>query len=66
MVSCHGIDPNPEKVMAITKMKPPKSLHGVQNLTGRMASLSRFNSQLGVRGHPFFKLLKKQDKYQWT
>jgi SPX domain protein involved in polyphosphate accumulation len=23
MVSRHGIDPNPEKVMAITKIKPP-------------------------------------------
>jgi hypothetical protein len=32
MVSCHGIDPNPEKVSAITKMKPPKSLHDIQKL----------------------------------
>jgi hypothetical protein len=23
-------------------------------------------SQLGVRGLPFFKLLKKQDKFEWT
>jgi hypothetical protein len=29
MVSRHGIDPNPEKVSAITKMKPSKSLHNV-------------------------------------
>jgi hypothetical protein len=29
MVSHHGIDPNPEKVSAITKMKPPGSLHDV-------------------------------------
>jgi hypothetical protein len=27
MVSRRGIDPNPEKVSAITKMKPPESLH---------------------------------------
>jgi hypothetical protein len=27
MVSHRGIDPNPEKVLAITKMKPPESLH---------------------------------------
>jgi hypothetical protein len=33
MVSQHGIDPNPEKVLAITKMKLPKSLHDVQKLT---------------------------------
>jgi hypothetical protein len=29
MVSHRGIDPNPEKVTTITKMKPPKSLHDV-------------------------------------
>jgi hypothetical protein len=66
MVSNHGIDPNPKKVLAITKMKPPESLHDVQKLTGCMAPLSRFISWLGVRGLPFFKLLNKQDKFQWT
>jgi hypothetical protein len=29
MVLCRGIDPNPEKVSAITKMKPLESLHDV-------------------------------------
>jgi hypothetical protein len=65
-VSCCGIDPNLEKVSAITKMKPPESLHDVQKLTGCMAALSGFIMRLGVRGFPFFKLLKKQDKFQWT
>jgi hypothetical protein len=44
MVSCHGIDLNPEKVSAITRMKPPESLHYVQKLMGCMAALSRFTS----------------------
>jgi hypothetical protein len=65
-VSWHGIDPNLEKVSAITKMKPLESLHDVQKLTGCMAALRRFISWLGVRGLPFFKLLRKQDKFQWT
>jgi hypothetical protein len=59
IISHLGIDPNPEKVSAITKMKPPESLHDVQNLTWCMAALSRFISRLSVRGLPFFKLLKK-------
>jgi hypothetical protein len=42
MVSRHGIDPNPEKVSAITKIKPPESLPDVQKLAGCMAALSRF------------------------
>jgi hypothetical protein len=44
MVSHRGIDPNPEKVSAITKMKSPESLHDVQKLTGCMDALSKFIS----------------------
>jgi hypothetical protein len=66
MVPRRSIDSNPEKVSAITKMKPPKSLHDVHKLMGCMTALSRFISRLGIRGLPFFKLLKKYDKFQWT
>jgi hypothetical protein len=52
MVSHRGIDPNPEKVSAITKLKPPKSLHDVQKLAGQMAALSRFISSLSVKDSP--------------
>src|SRR6266542_6797454 len=31
-----------------------------------MATLSRFISHLRERAMPFYKLLKKQDKFQWT
>jgi hypothetical protein len=31
-----------------------------------MAALSRFISRLGEKGLPFYKLLKKVDKFQWT
>jgi hypothetical protein len=63
MLSHRGIDPNPEKVSAITKMKLPESLHDVQKLMGCMAALSRFISRLGIGGLPFFQLLKKQEKF---
>jgi hypothetical protein len=63
IVSWCGIDPNLEKVLAITKMKPPESIHDVEKLIGCMAAFSRFISWLGVRGLPSFKLLKKQEKF---
>jgi hypothetical protein len=44
MVSRHGIDPNPEKVSAITKIKLSESLHDVQKLMRCMAALSMFIS----------------------
>jgi hypothetical protein len=31
-----------------------------------MAALSRFISRLGEKGLPFYKLLKKVDKFQWN
>jgi ribonuclease HI len=34
-------------------------------LTGMMVALGRFISKLGEKGLPFFKLLKKADKFMW-
>ena len=44
----------------------PATVKDVQKLTGCMAALNRFLSRLGERGLPFFKLLKRHDKFEWT
>jgi hypothetical protein len=46
-------------------MAPPRSVKDVQKLTGSMTALNRFISRLGEKGLPFFKLLKKIDKFEW-
>ena len=61
IVSAHSIEPNPDKVSAITNMKRPTSVKDIQKLTGCMAALSRVISHLGEKGLPFFKLLKASD-----
>jgi hypothetical protein len=66
IVSLRGIEPNQEKIAAITNMKPPTCIKDVQKLTGCMAALSRFISHLGEKGLPFFKLLKAQEKFIWS
>jgi hypothetical protein len=66
IVSNWEIEENPEKITAITNMEAPPTIKDVQKLTGCMAALNRFISQLGERGLPFFKLLKRQDKFQLT
>jgi hypothetical protein len=66
IISHHGIEANPEKISAITKMKAPTCIKDMQKLTGCMAALNRFISKLGERGLPFFKLLKHQEKFVWT
>ena len=66
IVSNRGIKTNPEKINAIMAMDAPATIKDVQKLIGCMAALNRFLSRLGERGLPFFKLLKRQDKFEWT
>jgi hypothetical protein len=67
LVSARGIEANPKKIQAILTMGKPAKLHEVQQLTGRVAALSRFVTQLGEKALPFYALIKKSDKkFEWT
>ena len=66
IISHKGIEANLEKINAILNMEAPASIKDVQKLTGCMAALNRFLSRLGERDLPFFKLLKKHDKFKWS
>jgi len=61
-----GIEANPEKCAGIVAMRSPISVKEVQQLTGRMAALSRFVSAGGDRGHPYIQCLKRNNKFVWT
>jgi ribonuclease HI len=62
MVRYRGIEANPTKIDAIRKMAKPSNKKDIMKL---MAALGRFISKLGEKGLPFFKLLKKADKFKW-
>jgi hypothetical protein len=47
-------------------MAPPRYVKDVQKLIGSMVALNRFISRLGEKGLPFFKVLKKTSKFEWT
>jgi hypothetical protein len=47
-------------------MNRPTGKKEVMKLTGMMGTLGRFINKLGEKGLPFFKLLKKSDKFKWT
>jgi hypothetical protein len=66
IISNRGIEANPVKITAIIDMGAPATIKDVQKLTGCMAALNRFISRLRERGLTFFKLLKRQDKFQCT
>jgi ribonuclease HI len=66
VMSERGIEANSEKISAIMDMGPIKNLKGVQRVTGCLAALSRFITQLGERSLPLYKLMKKSDHFTWT
>src|ERR1041385_9576538 len=47
-------------------MERPTNIRGIHQLTGKLARLSRFISRLGERTLPFYKLLRKGEKFEWT
>src|SRR3954468_21352246 len=61
-ISQRGIEANPKKIRAIMAMEKPKNLKGVQQLAGRIATLSRFISRTGEKALPFYQLLRKAEK----
>ncbi|PKU85753.1 RNA-directed DNA polymerase [Dendrobium catenatum] len=68
MVTHRGIEANPEKIMALRDMVPPKNIKEVQRLNGRIAALSRFLARSGDKYLPFFKILRgaRNFGFQWT
>jgi hypothetical protein len=66
IVSKRGIEPNPEKVTALERMRPIRDLKGIQKVLGCLAALSRFISRLGEKGPSLFRLLKKHECFSWT
>ncbi|VFQ98945.1 unnamed protein product [Cuscuta campestris] len=62
MVTKRGIEPNPEKIRAITEMQAPTSVRDVQKLTGRLGRESAKErasrlSRDGKKFQDFFRLL---------
>jgi hypothetical protein len=66
LVSHRGIEANPDKVKAIEEMRPPRNLKEMQRLAGCMAALGRFIARSGEKALPFFKLMKRTGKFEWT
>ena len=66
IVSQRGIEPNPEKVSAVTMMGPIRDLKEVQKVMGCLAALSRFISRLDEKGLPLYRLLRKTECFTWT
>jgi hypothetical protein len=63
IVSQRGIEPNPEKVVALDRMGPIRDLKRVQKVLGCLAALSRFILRLDEKGLPLYGLVKKHEHF---
>jgi hypothetical protein len=61
-----GIEANPDKCRAFTKLPTPYSKKCIQTLNGILTALSRFVAKSAQHALPFFKLLRKETKFEWT
>ena len=66
IISKRGIEANPEKILAITRMGPIQNIKGIERVTGCLAVLIHFISCLNERGLPLYQLLKKANHFEWT
>ena len=62
-VSQKGIEVNPEKVLAIMELEPPRTMKEMQSLNGKIAALNRFISKATDKCLPFFRTLRKL--FEW-
>ncbi|XP_015935314.1 uncharacterized protein LOC107461347 [Arachis duranensis] len=66
MLTSRGIEANPEKCKAVLNMASPKTIKEVQQLAGRIATLSRFLPAVANRSYHFFQTFSKGKKFAWT
>jgi len=58
MITCRGVEANPNKCEAVIAMRSQQILKEVKKLIGRMTTLSRFLLKMVENVKPFFQLLK--------
>ena len=66
MVTHRGIEVNPNQIKAVSNLQPPRNPKEVQKLTGMIAALNRFISRSADRCGPFFLLMNKWKRFEWT
>lgn len=66
MVTHHGIEVNPDQIRAINNLQPPQNPKEVQKLTRMVVALNLFISRSADKCRPFFQLLNKWKRFEWT
>ena len=65
IVNQDGIQPDPEKVQAVTAMPPPANVPEVRRFMGMVNQLSKFCPQLADKAKPINELLRSKNDWNW-
>ena len=65
IVNQDGIQPDPEKVQAVTAMLPPANVPEVRRFMGMVNQLSKFCPQLADKAKPINELLHSKNDWNW-
>ena len=65
IVNQDGIQPDPEKVRAVTAMPPPTNVPEVRRFMGMVNQLSKFCPQLADKAKPINDLLSSKNDWNW-
>ena len=66
MVTHRGIEVKPDQIKAINNLQSPWNPKEVQKLTEMAATLNKFISRSADRCRPFFLLIYKWKRFEWT
>lgn len=65
LVSKEGIQPDPAKIEAVTKLKPPKDVSEVRTLIGLFSYYRRFIKNFSHIAEPLVRLTQKGIQFEW-
>ena len=66
IVSNQGVEVDPEKVAAVSKMKTPRTIKELRAILGLVSFYRRFIQDFGKIAEPLYKLLNKKERFSWS
>ena len=66
LLTTDGLKPQPEKVRAISELKPPTTAKGVREFLGMVGYYRRFISRFADAARPLTKLIRRDTKFEWS
>ena len=66
LLTTTGIKPQPEKIKAISELKPPTTSKGVREFLGMVGYYKKFINRFADAARPLTTLTRREVKFDWT